>query len=501
MTEQIVSINPSTLQPIDNVNVTTSEGLLEIVKKARKAQTAWQDMGFDGRKPFFNRLSSYMLDHYEEIARFIARENGKPYLEAILAEVYPSIDVVNYYSKRAEKLLSDKKIPIRVFKFMGKKSYIMYKPAGVIGIISPWNYPFAIPFSEIIMALVAGNTVILKPSELTPLIGKKIQELLDTAGFPEGVFSVVFGDGRIGAELVKARLSKVIFTGSVATGRKIMATAAENLTPVVLELGGKDPMIVLKDADLDMSARGAVWAGFMNSGQTCASVERVYVDESIKDRFIELVMQYTNKIRQGDTLENESTDMGSMIDQRQLSIVENHVKDAAARGARVLSGGRRPDNLKGYFYKPTVLVDVDHSMQVMTDETFGPVLPIMTFKTEEQAIQLANDSRYALTASVWSKDIKRAEAIARQLVAGTVTVNDHIMTYGIPETPWGGSKESGFGRTHADIGLMEFVEPVHIHVDKAWLKKKPWWYPYNKKTLQFLKIMLWMTKKMKFLMS
>ncbi|MCL4478032.1 MAG: aldehyde dehydrogenase family protein [Deltaproteobacteria bacterium] len=501
MTEHIASINPSTLKPIDNVDVTTKEELLEIVQKARKAQKAWEAIGFDGRKPFFNRLSSYLLDHYEEVARFISQENGKPYLEAILAEVYPSIDVVNFYSKRAKKLLSDKKIPIRIFKFMGKKSYIMYKSVGVIGIISPWNYPFAIPFSEIIMALVAGNTVILKPSELTPLIGKKIKELLDTAGFPDGVFSIVYGDGKIGAELVKADLSKIIFTGSVATGRRIMAAAAENLIPVVLELGGKDPMIVLKDADLDMSARGAVWSGFMNSGQTCASVERVYVDESIKDRFVELVIKHTGEIRQGDKLENESTDMGPMIDHRQLSIVENHVKDAESKGAKVLTGGNRPTNLNGYFYKPTVLVNVDHSMQIMTEETFGPVLPIMGFKTEEDAIKLANDSRYALTASVWSKDIKRAEAIARQLVAGTVTINDHIMTYGIPETPWGGSKESGFGRTHSDIGLMEFVEPIHIHVDRAWIKKKPWWYPYDRKTLLFLKVMIWFTKRAKFLVS
>ncbi len=501
MAEQIVSINPSTLNPIESINITTREELLEVVKKARQAQAAWEILGFDGRKPFFDRLSAYMLDHYEEIAKFISRENGKPYLEAILAEVYPSIDVVNYYSKRAKKLLADRKIPIRVFKFMGKKSYIMYKPAGVVGIISPWNYPFAIPFSEIIMALVAGNAVILKPSELTPLIGRKIKELLDAAGFPDGIFSVVYGDGRIGAELVKAQLSKLIFTGSVATGKRIMATAAENLTPVVLELGGKDPMIVLKDADIDMSARGAVWAGFMNSGQTCASVERVYVDESIKDAFVERVMFYTGKIRQGDTLENESTDMGSMIDQRQLTVVENHVKDASSKGAKILTGGNRPENLKGYFYKPTVLVDVNHTMQVMTDETFGPLLPIMTFKNEDEAVRLANDSRYALTASVWSKNIGRAEVLARRLVAGTVTVNDHIMTYGIPETPWGGSKESGFGRTHADMGLLEFVEPVHIHVDRAWLKNKPWWYPYNKKTVLFLKTMFWMMRKMKFLMN
>ncbi len=501
MAEQLVAINPSTQEPIDHVDVTTKEELLGIVQKARNAQRTWEAMGFDGRKPFFDRLSSYLLEHYEEVARFISRENGKPYLEAILAEVYPSIDVVNYYSKRAKKLLADKKIPIRVFKFMGKKSYITFKPVGVLGIISPWNYPFAIPFSEIIMALVAGNTVILKPSELTPLIGKKIKELLDTAGFPDGVFSVVYGDGKIGAELVKAQLSKIIFTGSVATGRRIMAAAAENLTPVVLELGGKDPMIVLKDADIDMSARGAVWAGFMNSGQTCASVERVYVDETIKDRFVERVMKYTKEIRQGDTLENESTDMGSMIDPRQLSIVENHVKDAEAKGAKILTGGSRPADLHGFFYKPTVLVNVDHSMQVMTDETFGPVLPIMGFKTEDDAIKLANDSRYALTASVWSRDIKRAESIARKIVAGTVTINDHIMTYGIPETPWGGSKESGFGRTHSDIGLMEFVEPAHIHVDRAWIKKKPWWYPYDKKTLLFLRAMIWLTKRAKFLVG
>ncbi|MGC8578528.1 MAG: aldehyde dehydrogenase family protein [bacterium] len=501
MTEQIVSIEPSTLKPIGSVNVTGQQELFSIVKRAKEAQKSWDALGFDGRKPYFKKLVEYLLDHYEEIARFISRENGKPYLEAIIAEVYPVIDVINYFSKRAKRMLKQERIPLRMFSFMGKKSYIIYKPVGVVGIISPWNYPFAIPFSEIIMALVAGNAVILKPSELTPLIGAKIKELMDIAGFPDGVFSLVQGDGRVGAELVRSGVSKIVFTGSVATGKRIMANAADTLTPVVLELGGKDPMIVLKDADLEMAARGAVWAGFMNSGQTCASVERVYVDKTIKDEFVKLVVQYTEQLRQGDTLYDETIDVGAMIDQRQLAIVEEHVKDAILKGAKVLTGGERLINKHGYFYKPTVLVDVNHTMKVMTDETFGPVLPIMEFNTEEEAIKLANDSRYGLTASVWSRDIKRAEAIGKQLVAGTVTINEHAMTYGIPETPWGGSKETGFGRTHSRIGLLEFVEPVHLHIDKAWIKNKPWWYPYDKELLSFIKVVVWLTKKMGWLMS
>lgn len=501
MKERLISISPATLNRIGEIDVTTKEELLEIVKKAKAAQSVWESMGFDGRKPFFDRLSSYLLDNWKEIANFISQENGKPYLEAVIAEVYPVIDIVNYYSRRAKKILSDKNIPIRFFRFMGKKSYIMYKPVGVVGIISPWNYPFVIPFSEVVMALTAGNAVILKPSELTPIIGKKIKEIIDAAGFPEGVFSIIYGNGRLGAELVKSEVSKIVFTGSVATGKKIMTSASEGLTPIVLELGGKDPMIVLKDADLEMAARGAVWASFMNSGQTCASVERVYADEAVKDEFIELVVKYTKDLRQGNKLDSQSVDVGSMIDQRQLSVVENHIADAVSKGAKILAGGKRPEALTGYFFEPTVLSCVNHTMKIMTDETFGPTLPIMGFKTEAEAVKLANNSRYALTASVWSKDIKKAELVARRLVAGTVSINEHAMTYGIPETPWGGSKETGFGRTHSIMGLMEFVEPVHIHIDKGWLKRKPWWYPYNNSTLRFIKAIIWITKRLGFLVN
>lgn len=501
MMEQIVSIEPSTLKTVGTVNMTTQPELLRIVEKAKEAQKNWEALGFEGRKTYFNRLSAYLIDNYEDIARFISRENGKPYLEAIIAEVYPVIDVINYFSKRAKHLLKQEKIPLRLFSLMGKKSYIMYKPVGVIGIISPWNYPFAIPFSEIIMALVAGNTVVLKPSELTPLVGQRIKEIMEIAGFPDAVFSVVQGDGRIGADLVKAGVSKIVFTGSVATGKKIMANAADTLTPVVLELGGKDPMLVLKDADLEMAAKGAVWAGFMNSGQTCASVERIYVDNSIKDKFVELVVKYTNKLRQSDALYDETTDVGAIINERQLSIIQTHVKDAVMKGAKVVAGGERIVDKHGYFYKPTVLIDVDHTMKVMTEETFGPILPIMGFTAEDEAIKLANDSRYALTASVWSMDIKRAISIAKKLIAGTITINEHAMTYGIPETPWGGSKETGFGRTHSKLGLLEFVEPVHLHIDRAWIKNKPWWYPYDKKTLSFIRHIMWFTKRIKWFVS
>ncbi len=501
MKEKLVSISPSDLIKAGEVEVTTGEEIVEIVRKAGKAQQAWEALGFEGRRPFFDRLVTYLFDHWQGIAKSIAQENGKPYLEATLAEVYPVIDDIKYFAKRASVLLSDRKIPIRLFKFIGKQSYLTYRPVGVVGIISPWNYPYLIPFSEVIMALVAGNAVILKPSELTPLTGGRIKEALDAAGFPEDVFSIIYGGGKTGAELVRAGLSKIIFTGSVATGKKIMATAAESLTPVVLELGGKDPMVVLKDADLDMAARGAVWAAFMNSGQTCASVERVYVDKSVKDRFTDLVVQYTKRLRHGGRLDDHSTDVGAMIDARQLAIVEDHVADAVSRGARVLAGGKRPEGLKGYFFQPTVLDNVDHRMKIMTDETFGPCLPIMSFNSEEEAVQLANDSRYALTASVWSRDIRRAKSLARRMVAGTVAINEHAMTYGIPETPWGGSKESGFGRTHSTIGLMEMVEPVHIHVDRGWLRRKPWWYPYNDSTSRFIGAIIWLTRHLGFLID
>jgi succinate-semialdehyde dehydrogenase/glutarate-semialdehyde dehydrogenase len=359
---------------------------------------------------------------------------------------------------------------------MGRSSRIVYKPLGVIGIISPWNFPLATPANEVVMALMAGNAVVLKPSELTPLIALRIGELFTRAGLPAGLLEIVTGDGSTGAALIDARVDKIMFTGSVATGKRVAEAAAKYLTPVVLELGGKDPMVVLHDANLNIAARGAVWGAFANAGQACASVERCYVHESVASEFIDRVVKETRSLKQGAGAE---ADVGAMTTERQLHIVEDHVRDAEERGAKILIGGERVANGEGFFFAPTVLTNVDHSMTIMRDETFGPVLPIQTFKTEDEAIKLANDSVYGLTASVWTRDIARGRRLAEQIDAGTVMVNEVVYTHGIAQTPWGGVKQSGYGRTHGRMGLLELVTPQHIHVNRIWFLADLWWYGYS----------------------
>jgi succinate-semialdehyde dehydrogenase/glutarate-semialdehyde dehydrogenase len=328
------------------------------------------------------------------------------------------------------------------------------------------------------MALMAGNAVVLKPSELTPLVGDAIKRLFAGAGFPEGVFEVVQGDGSTGAALVDSTVDKIFFTGSVRTGKRIAEAAAKRLLPVVLELGGKDPMIVCEDAPFERTVKGAVWGAFANCGQVCASVERLYVVEPIADKFISSVVDEVKKLRQGPP-SGCTTDIGPLINQSQLNIVTEHIADAVARGARVLTGGRRRDDLEGYFFEPTVLVDVNSSMKVMTEETFGPVLPIMVVKDEEEAIREANNSRYGLLASVWTKDNERGRRIARRIEAGSVIVNDALYTHGAAQTPWFGVKESGLGVTHGSAGLYEFVRMKHVNWDLMPLKSDWWWFPYT----------------------
>ncbi|MGH9901902.1 MAG: aldehyde dehydrogenase family protein, partial [Pyrinomonadaceae bacterium] len=350
---------------------------------------------------------------------------------------------------------------------------------GVVGIISPWNFPWAIPLGEVVMALVAGNSVVLKPSELTPLVGLKIGEVFRRAGLPEGLLEIVTGDGSTGAALAAAGVDKIMFTGSVATGRRVAEAAARRLTPVVLELGGKDPMIVLEDADLEAAASAAVWGAFANSGQACASVERCYVHESIALAFTARVVEKVKSLRQ-DVGTREGTDVGAMSSERQLRVVEEHVSEAVARGARVLAGGGRARGFeRGSFYEPTVLAGVDHTMLVMREETFGPVLPLMTFETEEEAVRLANDSPYGLTASVWTRDTGRGRRVAARVEAGTVMVNEVLYTHGIAQTPWGGVKQSGLGRTHGRPGLLELVAPHHVHVNRLARLHDLWWFPYT----------------------
>ena len=359
-----------------------------------------------------------------------------------------------------------------------KRSAFVYEPLGVIGIISPWNYPFSIPATETLAALVAGNAVVLKPSELTPLVALELASLLHRAGVPEDVFQVVVGAGPAGAALVHSPIDKLVFTGSVGTGKRIAAVAAERSLPVVLELGGKDPMLVLDDADIDVASSAAVWGAFVNAGQACLSVERCYVHRSLYESFARACAGKTTQLRVGNGM-HPHTDVGPMIQERQVRIVESHVEDAKARGARVLAGGMRLPELGVNFYAPTVLADVTQDMRIMREETFGPVLPVMACADDDEAVRLANDSEYGLAASVWTRDRKRGELLARRIHAGTVMVNDVISCFGISEAPHGGVKASGVGRTHGRFGLEEMVRVKYLDMDRVPGMKKVWWHGYG----------------------
>jgi succinate-semialdehyde dehydrogenase/glutarate-semialdehyde dehydrogenase len=474
---EIISYDPATGTEVGRVPAADAAEVARAVARARAAQKEWGALGYRERGRIVLRARSLVLNELEEIAALIAREAGKPVAEAIAMELVPTLDLMQFFARRTGQLLRPEKINIGQYGLMGRSSRIVYRPLGVVGIISPWNFPWAIPLGEVVMALMAGNGVVLKPSELTPFVGLKIGDVFARAGLPEGLLSVVTGDGATGAAVVEANVDKLMFTGSVATGKRVAVAAAARLVPVVLELGGKDPMLVLADADVEAAASAAVWGAFANSGQACASVERCYVQEKIAPAFLARVVELTQKLRQNTSTD---ADVGAMSSARQLQIVAEHVEDAIARGARALTGG--PSALaapEGWFYQPTILTGVDHTMPIMREETFGPVLPVMTFQTEEEAVRLANDSIFGLTASVWTRDIARGRRVAEQIEAGTVMVNEVLYTHGIAQTPWGGMKQSGLGRTHGRAGLLELVAAQHIHVNRITLLPDLWWFNYT----------------------
>jgi acyl-CoA reductase-like NAD-dependent aldehyde dehydrogenase len=477
-TREVISYDPGTGAEIGRAPLSSAEDARAAVETARRAQPAWASLSYRERARVILRARELMLAERDALAILISKETGKPVTEATSMEIVPTLDAMHYFAHAAEELLRPQKIDIGQYGLMGRSSRIVFRPLGVIGIISPWNFPLATPADEIVMALMCGNSVVLKPSELTPLIALKLADIFKRAGLPAGLLNILTGDGSTGAALIDARVDKIMFTGSVATGKRVAEAAAKYLTPVVLELGGKDPMIVLDDADLENAARAAVWGAFANSGQACASVERCYVHESIAPKFIEQVVAETRALKQGVGTDND-IDVGAMSNENQLRIVADHVDDAKQRGATVLTGGRRGPDRAGLFYEPTVLTNVDHDMLIMRDETFGPVLPVMTFTTDDEAVKLANDSIYGLTASVWTKNIAKGQRLAERIEAGTVMVNEVVYTHGIAQTPWGGVKDSGYGRTHGRMGLLELVHPQHIHVNRISFMPDLWWFRYS----------------------
>jgi acyl-CoA reductase-like NAD-dependent aldehyde dehydrogenase len=475
---QIQSVNPATGEVLGQVAIASEEEVRQAVNRARAAQPAWNALGVHRRIAILRKFQSLLHARKSEVALAITREAGKPVVEALLTEVLVVLDAARFCVDNASTFLRDEAVPHGSLAMKTKSGRLVRDPHGVIGIISPWNYPFSIPATQSLAALVMGNAAVLKPSELTPLIAEELASLSHQAGVPDGVFQVVNGDGTTGAALIESHIDKLIFTGSVPTGKRIAQTAAVRLLPIVLELGGKDPMIVLRDADIDVASSGAVWGAFVNAGQACLSVERCYVHRDLYESFVEACVRKTKQLRVGNG-EKPDTDVGPMISERQVRIVQSQVDDAVAKGAKLKTGGTTLSDLGPNFYAPTVLADVNHSMTIMREETFGPILSIMPFDSDDEAVHLANDSEYGLSASVWTKNRAHGEAIARRISAGTVMVNDVVSCFGISEAPHGGIKSSGIGRTNGIYGLEEMVRTKYIDFDQLPRMKKMWWYGYG----------------------
>lgn len=449
-----------------------ADDVQRVVAGAREAQRPWAALGARGRAPYLRRLARVLSERGEEIAERIRAETGKPVSEA-LTEVVVSVDLLRLYAARAPRHLRPRKA--RPGWLLWKAAWIEREPHGVVAAITPWNYPFILAMDCVAPALAAGNAIVVKPSELTPWTTQLIPGLCEAAGVPRGLVAVVTGDGRTGEALVRSKVDRIVFTGSTATGRKIMKAAADTLTPVTLELGGKDPALVLADADVERAARGVVFGAFFNAGQTCISVERAYVARALYEAFVARVTDLVTALRVGV---GPDTDLGPMVSEAQVRILEEHVRDAVARGARVLTGGRRAEDGSRIFL-PTVLVDVAEDMKVMREETFGPVLPVVPVADDAEAVRRANGSPYGLFASVWTGDARRGARVARDLRAGGVSINDVLSHYGVAGLPLGGIGDSGFGRRRGLDALDEMSRTRTLLSDRAGLKREPWWFPYT----------------------
>jgi len=485
--KKLASTNPATLESLGEVSLASDDECLKAIEAAKATERGWRELPTADKKNIFLRVKEILLARAGELADLVCREKGSPIVEANAVDVITGLEILDYYGRHLDRVRAPRKTRFHIPLFAHKKSAFLFQPLGVTLIISPWNFPFVIPLSDTTSALAAGNTVVLRPSSTTPFTGLFIGEVYKEAGLPPGVLNVV-NTRAAQAEfmITHPTVQTVMFTGSVGIGRRVMELAAKNLTHIVLELGGKDPMIVLDDADLDLAARGAVWAAFMNTGQSCASIERVYVDEKIVEAFTAKVLELTQSLRVGNPLDPD-IDVGPMTTKDQRKTVEEHIADARAKGARVLCGGKRLKDLPGYFLTPAVVSGVDHTMKIMTEETFGPALPIMAFKTLEEAMALANDCEYGLTASVWTRSKTKARWLAERIEAGTVTVNDHMFSFTDPKAIWGGVKKTGVGRSHGPYGLLDISNIKLVSYDFHRRKSQLWWYPYDRAKCSFMK--------------
>ena len=450
------SFNPATGDLVGSVETLTPSKVQAVVDDVAEVQPFWAALTLEDRARYMRRASDVLLAEIDEIAELLTNEQGKPRVESYTMEVLPTVDALKWIADNGPEILSDEKLSMPLI-LKSKSAKLTYEPIGVVGVIAPWNYPWSIPFGEVAIALMAGNGVVLKPASLTPLIGERIRQTFEKAGLPEGLVRTVHGGGRIGDALVKSTAGKIFFTGSVEVGRKVGVECAKRMKGSVLELGGKDPQVVCPDADLANAISGAVWGGFANAGQTCSGIERVYVHRDIAEQFLEGVVRETERLTVADPRE-WTTEIGPMVSEDQAAIVTELVEDTVKSGATKLTGGPTDvDGMKGNFIAPVVLTGVTHEMRIMNEEIFGPVLPIITVDSEQEAVELANDSQFGLGASIWTKDRAKGERMAHQIESGMVWINDHSFSHGACQCAWGGVKDSGLGRSHSKFGFYECV--------------------------------------------
>ncbi|PLR69356.1 aldehyde dehydrogenase family protein [Bacillus sp. UMB0893] len=490
--QSMTVLNPATLNVADHIDETPIYHISNMYELSQAASLKWREQSVKKRLTYIQELKKIMMDRLDDVVEVLSADTGKVKVEAVTADVLPVLDAISFLEKHAAKTLATHRVHTPV-TFFGKKSYIEYMARGTVLVISPWNYPLQLAMVPMMNALIAGNAVILKPSEVTPLVGKCIEELFEQAKFPKGLVQVAHGGKEVGAALTRGKPDYIFFTGSVATGKKIQEEAAKELIPVTLELGGKDPIIVCGDANLDRAAKGAAWGAFTNSGQVCMSSERIYVEQSVYDEFIEKFKNETLKLKQGTDTDD---DMGSMTFPGQIDIIKGQLEEALAGGARLITGIKPHewDLSEGLFLPPTIVVGVHQKMKLMQEETFGPVAAVMPFQTDEEAIELANDSIYGLNASVWSKDIKKAKRIVSKLVTGNAVINDVMISAANQHLPFGGVKQSGMGKYHGKQGLRVFCHEKSVMLDNGKKKSELQWYPYHNKYPKiraFLKRMFW----------
>ncbi len=472
----IKSWAPATGELLGEVPVFSKSDVFATVARARKAQAAWGVLPVEERCERLLRYRDALVERAEEIVEVVSRECGKPRHDVLAHEITITVDLLTYYCKNAKRILAPRELELHLLKH--KRSEVHYVPRGVIGIISPWNFPFVLPMGDAVSALVAGNAVVVKPSEVTPLTLQKAKEIFDSTGLPEDLFGVVYGYGDVGQALIESGIQKLVFTGGVETGKRVAEACGRNLVPCVMELGGKAPLIACADCDVERTAQAIVTGGFVNSGQVCISVERVYAHEAVYEKIVSRVKTLTEKLRQGDP-QSGTVEVGAIIFPKQIDIAEKHIADAVSKGARIVTGGKKKSG-PGQFFEPTVLAGCNHTMTVMKEEIFGPIVPIQKVTSEDEAIRLANDSHLGLNAYVFTKDRAKGRRLAQRVEAGSVCVNDVLTNYAATEAPFGGVKQSGFGRVHGDDALRDLCETKHVFSPKTPdAKRDPLWFPYS----------------------